>query len=135
MDSIDKKRQLVLVYQDIREVIPAGLVVDDHSVLVEPSELIRLHKIMELDFQLIGKAIVTQSGQRMGKVNDYATEPESMLIKKIYATQTLLKNLTGGSLSIDRTQIVEINNRKIVIKDPLQPFRSGAAAVSPLPAS
>lgn len=135
LDSIDKKKQLVLLHQDIRDVLPAGLVVDDHEVLAEPGDLIRLRKILELDFQLIGKSVVTESGKKMGKVNDFATEPASMLIKKIYSTQTLLKNLTGGSMSIDRNQIIEITNRKIVIKDPLQTVRSGAMATTPLPAS
>lgn len=132
-DSIEKKKVLVLVYRDIREVLPAGLVVDDHSVLVEPEDLVRFHKIMEIDFELIGKQVVTAQGKKLGKVNDYATEPDSMMVKKLYVTQTLIKNLTGGSISIDRTQIVEITNRKIVVKDPLIPLRS--PAVSPLPAS
>ena len=135
VDSIEKKHQLVLVHQDIRDVLPAGLVIDDHDVLVEPEDLVRLHKIMELDFELVGKPVITKSGKRVGKVNDFATEPESMLIKKLYVTQTLIKNLTGGNLSIDRTQIIEITPRKIIIKDPLQGVRAGATAVSPLPAS
>lgn len=132
-DSFDKKRELVLVNRDIREVLPAGIVVDDHSVLVEAEELVRFHKIMEIDFELIGKTVVTENGKKLGKVNDYATEPDSMIIKKLYVTQTLLKNLTGGNMSIDRTQIVEITNRKIVVKEPLIPLKS--PAVSPLPAS
>jgi uncharacterized protein YrrD len=132
-DSVDKKRQLVLVNRDIREVLPAGIVVDDHSVLVEPEELVRFHKVMELDFDLVGKNVVTEQGKKLGKVNDYATEPDSMIIKKLYVTQTLIKNLTGGNISVDRTQIVEITNRKIIVKDPLIPLKS--PAVSPVPAS
>lgn len=133
VDSFDRKRQLVLVPRDIREVLPQGLVVDDHSVLVEPEELVRLSKVMRLNFDLIGKAVVTDQGKRMGKVNDYATDQESLIIKKLYVTQTLLKNLTGGSISIDRTQIVEITNRKIVVREPTIPLKS--PVVSPLPAS
>lgn len=133
MDSVDKKRQLVLVNRDIREVLSAGIVVDDHSVLVEPEELVRYHKIMEIDFELIGKSVVTDQGKKLGRVNDYATEPESMIIKKLYVTQTLIKNLTGGNISVDRTQIVEITNRKIVVKEPTIPLKSAVA--NPLPAS
>ncbi len=133
VDSFDRKRQLVLVQRDIRETLPAGLVIDDHSVLVEPEELVRLKKVMDLRFELIGKHVVSDRGKKMGKVNDYATEPDSMTIKKLYVTQTLLKNLTGGSLSIDRTQIVEITNKKIVVREPTVPFKS--PAISPAIAS
>ncbi len=132
-DEYDRKRQLVLVPRDIREVLPAGFVVDDHSVLVEPSELVRLEKVVQLNFELIGKSVVTDQGKKLGKVNDYATEPESMMIKKLYVTQTLIKSLTGGSLSIDRTQITEITHRKIVVREPLLPLKSGA--ISPALAS
>jgi uncharacterized protein YrrD len=132
-DAYEKKRQLMLVNRDIREVLPAGIVVDDHSVLVEPEELVRFHKVIEIDFELVGKTVVTEQGKKLGKVNDYATEPDSMIIKKLYITQTLIKNLTGGSISVDRTQIVEITNRKIVVKEPTVPIKS--AAVSPVPAS
>jgi sporulation protein YlmC with PRC-barrel domain len=127
IDSIDKKKQLVLLYQDIRDVLPAGLVVDDHDVLSEQDELIRLQKTIKLAFELIGKTVVSENKKRLGKVSDYAVEPESMLVKKIYVAQSIIKNFTGGTLSIDRTQIIEITNKKIIVKDPLQPVKSESA--------
>lgn len=123
-DSIDKKKHLILVTQDIRDVLPAGLVVNDHADLSEPEDLIRLQNIIDLNFELIGKTIVTTKKKRVGKVSDYAIEPESMLIKKLYVSQSIVKSFTGGTLSVDRTQIVEITNKKIIIKELLQPIRS-----------
>lgn len=120
-DSVDKKKELILVYQDIRDVLPAGLVVDDHDVLSESEDLIRLKKVMDIDFELIGKIVVTENKKRLGKVNDFAVEPASMMIKKIYVGQSIIKSFSGGSMSIDRDQIVEINNRRIIVKEPLQP--------------
>ena len=55
--------------------------------------------------------------KKLGKVLDYAVDPESMKVQKIYASQSLVKSLTGGSLSIDRDQIVEITNKEIVVQD------------------
>jgi sporulation protein YlmC with PRC-barrel domain len=81
---------------------------------------------------LIGKPVVTQGKDKVGKVSDYATEIETMYIQKLYVSQPLLKSLTGGSLSIDRSQIMEITNRRIIITDLLQPtkVRAEAAIVS-----
>lgn len=115
-DRFDKK-QLVLLYQDIREVMPQGLVVNDHDVLAEPEELVRLKETLELNFQLIGKHVETVSKQKVGKVSDYAVETETMYVQKLYVSQSILKSLTGGSLSIDRTQINEITPRRIIIND------------------
>jgi len=118
-DRFDK-RQLVLLVQDIRDVLPQGYVVNDHDVLAEPEELIRLKEVMELDFELIGKPVVTVSKEKVGKVSDYATETETMYIQKIYVAQSIIKSLTGGSLSIDRSQVNEITPRRIIINELLK---------------
>jgi sporulation protein YlmC with PRC-barrel domain len=115
-DSFDKKR-LVLLYQDIRETMPQGFVVNDHDVLAEPEELVRLKEVLELRFELLGKHVETLAKQKVGKVSDYAVETETMFVQKIYVSQSILKSLTGGSLSIDRTQINEITPRRIIIND------------------
>ncbi len=119
LDRFDKT-ELVLLYQDIREMLPQGYVVNDHDVLVEPGELIRLKDVLEIGFELIGKQVQTVSKVRVGKVSDYAVETETMFVQKIYVAQSILKSLTGGSLSIDRSQINEITPRRIIINDLLK---------------
>lgn len=131
-DSIDKKQRLVLVYQDIRDIIDKGIVVNDHEVLSQPQELVRLQKVMNINFELIGKQVVTVNKEKIGKVNDYAAETATMYVQKLYVTQPILKSLTGGSLSVDRTQIVEVTNKKIVIKDLLQGVEDSVPAVAPV---
>jgi sporulation protein YlmC with PRC-barrel domain len=126
-DSIDKM-QLVLLYQDIRDVLPQGYVVNDHDVLAEPDELVRLKKTMDLNFELIGKPVVTTSKQKVGKVSDFATDTTTMYIQKIYVAQSILKSLTGGSLSIDRTQIQEITPRRVIISELLKNAPAPATA-------
>jgi len=128
-DRFDK-RQLVLLYQDIRDMLAQGYVVNDHDVLVEPEELVRLKKVLDLNFEMIGKQVVTVSKQRVGKVSDFATETETMFIQKIYVSQSILKSFTGGSLSIDRTQINEITPKRIIINELLK--NAPAAATAPI---
>lgn len=127
-DRFDKK-ELVLLYQDIREMLPQGYVVNDHDVLVEPGELIRLKEVLEIGFELIGKHVETISKVKVGKVSDYAVETETMFVQKIYVSQSILKSLTGGSLSIDRSQINEITPRRIIINELLKT----APATAPAP--
>jgi sporulation protein YlmC with PRC-barrel domain len=126
-DRFDK-RDLVLLYQDIRDVMPQGYVVNDHDVLVEPDELVRLKDVLELNFELIGKHVVTTSKEKVGKVSDFATETETMFVQKIYVTQSILKSITGGSLSIDRTQINEITPKRIIINELMKNAPVGAPA-------
>lgn len=129
-DRFDKKKNLVLLYQDIRDVLPDGYVVNDHEVLTDPNELVRLKDLLELDFELLGKQVVTVSKQKVGKVSDYATEMETMYVQKIYVSQSLLKNFTGGSLSIDRSQVQEITPRRIIINDLAKGAPAPAGAIA-----
>ncbi len=128
-DNVDKQ-QLILLYQDIRDVLPQGLVIDDHDVLVSAEELIRLRDVIELKFELIGKPVETVNQEKVGKVNDYALEATTMFIQKLYVSQSILKSFTGGNLSIDRTQIHEITPKKIIINELLETVPAGAAATA-----
>jgi len=127
-DRFDKNQTLILLSQDVRDIIKQGLVVNDHDVLVEPTELIRLQSILEIQFELLGKPVITVDKQKIGKLTDYAVDMPSLYVQKLYVTQPLIKSFSGGSLSVDRNQIVEITTRKIVINNPLQPTKSPIVA-------
>jgi len=124
------KHELVLLYQDIRDVIPQGFVVNDHEVLTDPKDLVRLKDLIELRFELLGMQVVTLAKKKLGKVTDFATEVETMYIQKLYVSQGMFKGLTKGSLGVDRNQVNEITDRKIIINDPLDggTVRAGAVA-------
>ncbi len=124
------KSELILLYQDIRDVIPQGFVVDDQDVLVEPNDLVRLKDIMALDFKLIGKPVVTVSKERIGKVSDFATEIETFYIQKLYVSQNMLKSFTGGNLGVERNQINEITDKKIIINELLKGTPAAAGALA-----
>jgi uncharacterized protein YrrD len=111
------KKQRILLYQDIRDVLPQGIVVNDADGLTDPDELVRMKDLIKLHFDLMGKHVVTVSKEKVGKVSDYATETETMFVQKIYVSQSLFKSFTGGNLGIDRSQIVEITNDKIIVQD------------------
>lgn len=116
------KELKVLLTQDIREIISKGLIVDDYEVLAEQEELIRLQDVIDLQFELIGKTVITNKKRRLGKVADFSLDNTSFYVQKLYVSQSMLRKL-GGSLSIDRSEIIEVTDKKIVVKDPLKPLR------------
>lgn len=128
-DSLDK-RHLILLSQDVREAGRRGFIVDDYDVLAEPDDLVRLQDVLEVAFDLIKKPVETVSREKVGKVADYATEMTTLYVQKLYVSQPIWKNLTGGSLSVDRTQIHEVTPKHIVINDLLQPTPTPATAVA-----
>lgn len=128
-DTIEKT-QLVLLYQDIRDILPQGIVVNDYDVLANPEDLVRLKEILDLNFELIGKHVETISHEKVGKVSDYAFESATMYIQKLYVSQSLLKSFTGGNLSVDRSQIHEITPKRVVINDLLETAPAAAPAAA-----
>jgi sporulation protein YlmC with PRC-barrel domain len=129
-DDRFEKITLVLLYQDIRDIISQGFVVDDHDVLTSPEELVRLKEVMDINFSLVGKPVVTTSGQHVGKVSDFSTELETMYIQKLYVSRSMLKSLGGGNLGVDRSQINEITDKKIIINELLKTAPASAGAIA-----
>lgn len=125
------RKILILQSNDIRDILPQGIVVNDHESLSDPEELIRLHDTLELHFSVLDKAVVTEHKRKLGKVNDYAVDMQSMFIQKLYVTQSVFKSLSGDQLSIDRSQVIEINNKRIIVSEPV--VKAGDRAVAPLP--
>lgn len=129
-DHFDRRNTVVLLYQDIRDTIPQGFVVNDHDVLADPSELIRLKEVLDIHFDVLGKQVVTTSKEKLGKVIDYAADTNTMYIQKLYLAQSVFKNITGGNLGIDRTQIVEITDKKIIVQDLSATVSAHAGAIA-----
>jgi len=124
------KDHLVLISQEIRDIIPEGIVVNDHEALSNPEDLVRFKNVLSLKFELLGKKVITTDKIQLGKINDYAVDTSSMYIQKLYVSQSLVKNFKGGQLSVDRSQIVEITDKKIIIQDIQPPVKSGASAMA-----
>jgi len=120
----------ILLCQDIREMAPKGYIVNDIEVLTEPHELVRLKRILDADFEPIGKQVRTVSGKKVGKVSEYAVETKTFYIQKLYVSRSLIRSLNGNSfLVIDRSQVNEITDKAIIIND----LEGTVPAVEPVP--
>lgn len=122
------KREGILLGQDIRDILAQGFAVNDHEAISDPSDLVRLQKILDLNFEIIGKPVVTNHKKKLGKVADYAFEKNGFFIQKLYVSQSIVKNFSGGNLVIDRTQIIEITHSKITVREATVTERAGSVA-------
>jgi len=130
LDNFNKRQRAILLYQDIRDIGSQGVFVNDHEALSQPNELIRLKDILAHNFELLGKPVVTVNKSKVGKVTDYAIDAETMYVQKVYVGRSVFKSLSMGSLSVDRSQIVEITNRRIIIQEPQQGIPASVATPS-----
>ena len=122
--EIGSRDSMVLPVREIRDLISKGLVVNDQDSITHPDDLVRMKKIINLDYELIGKRIVTDRKKRVGKVQDYSIDDQTMYIQKLYVNQSLFKGINKGQIIIDRTQIIRITSKDIVVKAPTEKLAS-----------
>ena len=115
--SIYQAGLLILPIVEIRQISRMGIAVNDHESLTDQAELIRLQPLIKLDYQIIGKSVVTESKQKLGKVEDFALDIDSFYIDRLYVIPGGLKAFTSTRLQISRNQIIEITDRKIIVQD------------------
>lgn len=114
-------RGVNLILQDlsIREFGPKGVIINEPGDLTEPSELIRLKAVFELNYELLGKQVVS-SVEKIGSVVDYAVDKNSLFVQKLFVEPAIWKSLVKKSRIIGRTQIVDITEKQIVVEDTAQ---------------
>ncbi len=129
--SRGEKDPMVLPASEIRDLITKGLVVNDHDAITHPDDLVRMKKILDINYELIGKPIVTEGNKKLGKVQDYSVDDESMYIQKLYVSQSILRGINKNQLLIDRSQVIEITDKKIIVKDPAEKVSARGGVVAP----
>lgn len=117
VDERGHPEKKVLLVEDVRKATEAGLMVDDEETLTEPSELVRIKDVLDSKWTLLGKTVKTKS-QKLGKVNDYSYN-DGMFVQKLYVGLPVIKMLSStDTLLIDRTQIIEVTDHYILVREP-----------------
>lgn len=120
-----------LLVDDIREYGRMGFIIDSADEFVTPQDIIRLEELLDDAFSLDNITVEDQTGQKLGKVSDYTVEASSFVIQQLQVRRGLLKALNDTGLLINRSQIVEITNKKIIVKSTLKKIRQ-QVEVAPL---
>jgi uncharacterized protein YrrD len=108
----------VVMSQDFRELGSLGAIVDSADKIISPSDVVRLQKILDHGFKFEGIKVFDDDGNKLGRVETYAFDPEGFDIEQIYIRPKLLSRLSLSYLIVGRKQIVELNNQKMIVKSP-----------------
>ena len=106
----------MLSTDDIREVSNSGLIVDSADRFTTREDVIHFDEVMSLGFNLVGLKVVTTDGKKLGKVIDYTLDSGSFMIYQLIVDRPFMSSLIDPELTINRSQIVEIDDYKVTIK-------------------
>lgn len=123
----------VLLSQSIRETSGQRIIIDSEDEVVPVSDLIRDKEIVDINYQLIGKKVITESKRTLGKIEDYVANDKDLVIYKIHVAPTGMRSITSGKLIIDRNQVVATDDKFIIVKDGFE--RSATPAASSVAAA
>jgi hypothetical protein len=107
----------LLNVSNIREFSNLGMIIDSIDDLVSDGDVVKLDEVIKLNFDVIGLNVKTKKGNKLGKVFDYTFNPESMLITQFIVKRPLLKAFLDPELVIGRSEIKEINDYELIVKD------------------
>lgn len=109
-------QETLLLCSDIREVSNIGFIIDSSDELVQVSDVLKVQKVLDLNFELVGLEVIDDQKHRLGKVQDYSIDPLTFTIHQLYVKPPLLKSLQNSDLIVHRRQIAEVNNKAIIVR-------------------
>ncbi len=116
----------ILQVHDIREFSELGMVIDSIDELVNADDVIKLQKIINLNFTLIGKKVETKKKTKLGKVIGYTANPDNYMIQQLIVQRPLMKSFLDPELLISRSEVINIDDEKITVRDEEQKIRERA---------
>lgn len=109
------QQPMLLRVADTRELSDIGFIVDSNEEFVEPDDIIKLAEIYDLGFAIINMPVTDEKQNKLGKIIDYTIDTDSFTIQQLTVKRPLFRRLGDTELLIHRSQIIEINNKSIVI--------------------
>ena len=141
------ERPSLLRVADIREMGRVGMIVNSNDEFIGVHDVIKIEKLYDLGFPLVGMVVMDDKKHRLGKVEDYTVDTNSYVIQQLTVQRGFFKGLTDTGLLIGRNQIVEINDNEIIVKSAdirsvapmmqaqrtefVNPFRTGPRTAKP----
>ena len=105
---------------DVRELSDVGMIIDSSDEFVGLSDVLSIEKLFNLNFSLIGLIVIDQAKHKLGKVSNYSLDTTSFMIQQLNVSRGGLKSLSETELLIHSTQIIEINDKSIIVRSTAQ---------------
>lgn len=107
----------ILDAHSIREYSSLGCVIDSADELVAQGDVVRIDKVLDLNFSLTGLKVETKKHTKLGRVNDFTMTDHDYTVQQLIVKRPALKSFLDSDLTIPRSEIVEVTDDKIIVKD------------------
>ena len=123
---IGKSPEKYLDTKSIREYSEYGFIVDSAEELFDVADVEKLRRIVDLDYNIIGLKVISLKKSRLGRIEDYTVTSDDLVLQQLVVRRPIWKSLMDSELLIPRKEIVEVNNKSIIVKDDEKTIRTKA---------
>ncbi|MFA7253020.1 MAG: PRC-barrel domain-containing protein [Patescibacteria group bacterium] len=116
-------RYKIIPFVEIVHILKDGVLIKDSRSIEEIDDLPRIKRLIEDKNFGVGQKVITENGNPIGTVSDYLIESQTLAWTKIYVKSLLKERI------IPISKIVEINGKKIIVRDNLTKIKTEAPAV------
>ena len=124
--SISKDGGNILDVKSIREYSSYGMVIDSCDEFIAADDVVRIEKVIGLNFDLIGLKVVTKKGTKLGKIIDFTVTEDNFSVQQIIVKRTAIKGFMDPELVIPRVEIAEVTDDKVIVKNEAKTIKERA---------
>ena len=95
------------------------MIIDSDEELLNVGDVVKIDEMVKLNFQPINFKVKTQNKTNVGTVIDYTVDVNDFYIQQLTVKRPILKSFIDPELTINRSEILEINDEAIIVKDEL----------------
>lgn len=107
----------ILRVEDIREFSRLGMIVDSADDFAGEDDIIQVQKVRKLNFSLLNLHVETVKKSKLGKVSDYIINTETWQVHQLVVHRPILKALIDPELIIPCSDIIEVTDYKVIVRD------------------
>ncbi len=124
---LSKSETNILDVRSIREFSNYGMVIDSEEEFVSGDDVIKIKQVLDLGFNLIGLKVESRRGSKLGKVSSFTCTEEDFTLQQLIVQRPAIKSFMDPELLIPRSEIVEVNDYKVIVRDEEKKIKERAA--------
>lgn len=117
VNALHNNKEMYIPLTEIKGFGQGLIIIEELSSLSDSEEVIKIKEVLESEPKIANSLVVTENGQKLGRVEDATLDLRIAQLKKIYVNPRYLKGILGDQLIIDAKQIVAIEQERIIVKD------------------
>lgn len=107
------EKNKIISFRDVREIFLDGVIINSSDSIIDTVEIIKVHEVMDKNIYLIGSAVISQDGRRIGFLEDFIID----LSFGYLVTLVVKKRFGNEKRIISAERILDLLPGKIIIRD------------------